>query len=43
MTPLVLLQQHLQCSKLGFIFYEPLILHLSAIRPIPWFLTEGEV
>ena len=26
-----------------FIFREPLILRLSEIRPIPWFLTEGQV
>ena len=25
------------------IFHEPLILCLSEIRPIPWFLTEGEI
>ena len=25
------------------IFHETLILRLSEIRPIPWFLTEGEV
>ena len=40
MTPLVFLQQHLQQQAVFFIFPEPLILRLSEIRPIPWFLTE---
>ena len=26
----------------GSIFHEPLILRLSEVRPIPWFLTQGE-
>ena len=37
----IVLQQRLQCFIL--IFHETLILRLSEIRPIPWFLTEGEV
>ena len=30
-------------SSCGFIFHESLISRLSAIRPIPWYLTERQV
>ena len=30
----------LAAASCVFIFHEPLILRLSEIRPIPWFLTE---
>ena len=43
MAPLVLLQQHLQQQAVLFFFLEPLVLRLSEMRTILWFLTEGEV
>ena len=33
----------LAVARCIFIFDETFILRLSEIRPIPWFLTEGEV
>ena len=32
----------LAAASCVFIFHEPLISRFSEIRPIPWFLTEGE-
>ena len=33
----------LAAARCVFICHEPLILRFPEIRPIPWFLTEGDV
>ena len=45
MTPLVLLQRIVAVAAASFVFilHELFILRLSEIRPIPWFLNEGQV
>ena len=43
MSPLELCSISTGSSMLYHFFRETLIMRLAEIRPIPWFLTEGEV